>query len=180
MGERCTVEGIVENLIFQNEENGYTVLCLVTDQGEAVTVVGCIPCVGPGEGMTVTGVWVNHPTYGAQLTAEIVERRMPEGEDEIVSYLASGIIKGVGPATAARLVERFGEDTLAVIEEEPERMSAIKGITAKKAMEISAAFRELAGLRRVMEFMARYDWKRMTEQDEAVWNPILSHLKETE
>ena len=157
MGERCTVEGIVENLIFQNEENGYTVLCLVTDQGEAVTVVGCIPCVGPGEGMTVTGVWVNHPTYGAQLTAEIVERRMPEGEDEIVSYLASGIIKGVGPATAARLVERFGEDTLAVIEEEPERMSAIKGITAKKAMEISAAFRELTGLRRVMEFMARYD-----------------------
>ena len=157
MGERCTVEGIVENLIFQNEENGYTVLCLVTDQGEAVTVVGCIPCVGPGEGMTVTGVWVNHPTYGAQLTAELVERRMPEGEDEIVSYLASGIIKGVGPATAARLVERFGEDTLAVIEEEPERMSAIKGITAKKAMEISAAFRELTGLRRVMEFMARYD-----------------------
>ena len=157
MGERCTVEGIVENLIFQNEENGYTVLCLVTDQGEAVTVVGCIPCVGPGEGMTVTGVWVNHPTYGAQLTAEVVERRMPEGEDEIVSYLASGIIKGVGPATAARLVERFGEDTLAVIEEEPERMSAIKGITAKKAMEISAAFRELTGLRRVMEFMARYD-----------------------
>lgn len=157
MGERCTVEGIVENLIFQNEENGYTVLCLVTDQGEAVTVVGCIPCVGPGEGMTVTGVWVNHPTYGAQLTAEIVERRMPEGEDEIVSYLASGIIKGVGPATAARLVERFGEDTLAVIEEEPERMSVIKGITAKKAMEISAAFRELTGLRRVMEFMARYD-----------------------
>ena len=157
MGERCTVEGIVENLIFQNEENGYTVLCLVTDQGEVVTVVGCIPCVGPGEGMTVTGVWVNHPTYGAQLTAEIVERRMPEGEDEIVSYLASGIIKGVGPATAARLVERFGEDTLAVIEEEPERMSVIKGITAKKAMEISAAFRELTGLRRVMEFMARYD-----------------------
>ena len=157
MGERCTVEGIVENLIFQNEENGYTVLCLVTDQGEAVTVVGCIPCVGPGEGMTVTGVWVNHPTYGAQLTAEIVERRMPEGEDEIGAYLASGIIKGVGPATAARLVERFGEDTLAVIEEEPERMSAIKGITAKKAMEISAAFRELTGLRRVMEFMARYD-----------------------
>ena len=157
MGERCTVEGIVENLIFQNEENGYTVLCLVTDQGEAVTVVGCIPCVGPGEGMTVTGVWVDHPTYGAQLTAESVERRMPEGEDEIVSYLASGIIKGVGPATAARLVERFGEDTLAVIEEEPERMSAIKGITAKKAMEISAAFRELTGLRRVMEFMARYD-----------------------
>ena len=157
MGERCTVEGTVQHLIFQNEENGYTVLCLATDEGEAITVVGCIPCVGPGEAMTVTGVWVNHPSYGAQLTAELVERRMPEEEDEIVSYLASGIIKGVGPATAARLVEKFGMDTLAVIEDEPERLSTIKGITAKKAMEISAAFRELTGLRRVMEFMARYD-----------------------
>ena len=157
MGERCTVEGTVQHLIFQNEENGYTVLSLVTDEGEVITVVGCIPCVGPGEAMTVTGVWVNHPSYGTQLTAELVERRMPEGEDEIVSYLASGIIKGVGAATAARLVEKFGMDTLAVIEDEPERLSTIKGITAKKAMEISAAFRELTGLRRVMEFMARYD-----------------------
>ena len=157
MGERCTVEGTVQNIIFQNEENGYTVLCLVTDEGEAVTVVGCIPCAAAGESMTVTGVWVNHPSYGAQLTAESVERRMPESEDEIVAYLASGIIKGVGPATASRLVERFGEDTLRVIEDEPERMNTIKGITAKKAMEISQAFRSLTGLRRVMEFLARYD-----------------------
>ena len=157
MGERCTVEGTVQNLIFQNEENGYTVLCLVTDEGEAITVVGCIPCAAAGESMTVTGVWVNHPSYGAQLTAESVERRMPQGEDEIAAYLASGIIKGVGPATASRLVERFGEDTLRVIEDEPERMSTVKGITAKKAVEISQAFRALTGLRRVMEFLARYD-----------------------
>lgn len=157
MGERYTVEGTVQNIIFQNEENGYTVLCLVTDEGEAITVVGCIPCAAAGESMTVTGVWVNHPSYGAQLTAESVERRMPESEDEIVAYLASGIIKGVGPATASRLVERFGEDTLRVIEDEPERMNTIKGITAKKAMEISQAFRSLTGLRRVMEFLARYD-----------------------
>ena len=157
MGERCTVEGAVQNIIFQNEENGYTVLCLVTDEGEAVTVVGCIPCAAAGERMTVTGAWVNHPSYGTQLTAESVERRMPEGEDEIAAYLASGIIKGVGPATAARLVERFGEDTLRVIEDEPERMRTVKGITAKKAMEISQAFRALTGLRRVMEFLARYD-----------------------
>ena len=157
MGERCTVEGAVQNIIFQNEENGYTVLCLVTDEGEAVTVVGCIPCAAAGERMTVTGAWLNHPSYGTQLTAESVERRMPEGEDEIAAYLASGIIKGVGPATAARLVERFGEDTLRVIEDEPERMHTVKGITAKKAMEISQAFRALTGLRRVMEFLARYD-----------------------
>lgn len=157
MGERCTVEGTVQNIIFQNEENGYTVFCLVTDEGEAITVVGCIPCAAAGESMTVTGVWVNHASYGAQLTAESVERRMPESEDEIVAYLASGIIKGVGPATASRLVERFGEDTLRVIEDEPERMNTIKGITAKKAMEISQAFRSLTGVRRVMEFLARYD-----------------------
>ena len=157
MEQRSTVEGIVQHVIFQNEENGYTVLALVTDQGEEVTVVGCIPCVGAGESMTVTGVWTHHPSYGAQLSAEMVERRMPEGEDEIVSYLSSGIVKGIGPATAARMVERFGTETLAVLEEEPEKLSTIKGITQKKAMELSAAFRQLTGLRRVMEFMARYD-----------------------
>ena len=157
MGERCTVEGSVQNIIFQNEENGYTVLCLVTDEGEAITVVGCIPCAAAGEGMTVTGVWVNHPSYGAQLTAELVERRMPEGEDEIIAYLASGIIKGVGAATATRLVEKFGTDTLRIIEDEPEKLQAIKGVTAKKAMEISHTFRSLTGLRRVMEFLSRYE-----------------------
>ena len=157
MGERSTIEGTVENVVFQNEENGYTVLSLLTDQGEVVTVVGCIPFAAAGESMTVTGVWVNHPVYGVQMTAELVERRMPREEDEIVSYLSSGVLKGVGPATAARLVERFGTDTLRVIEEEPEKLHTIKGITAKKATEISAAFRSLTGLRRVMEFLSRYD-----------------------
>ena len=75
MGERCTVEGTVENVIFQNEENGYTVLNLLTDQGELITVVGCIPCVAAGEGMTVSGVWVNHPSYGPQVTAELIEHQ---------------------------------------------------------------------------------------------------------
>ena len=157
MGERCTVEGTVQSVVFQNEENGYTVLSLLTEQGEVVTVVGCIPYAAPGEGMTVTGVWITHPLYGPQITCEQVERRMPREEEEIVSYLASGILKGVGQATAERLVERFGTDTLRVLEEEPERLSQIKGITAKKAMELSKAFRELTGLRRTMEFMARYD-----------------------
>ena len=115
MGERCTVEGTVQNIIFQNEENGYTVLSLLTDEGELVTVVGCIPCAAPGEGMTVTGVWVNHPSYGPQLTAEQVTRRMPQSEEELISWLASGAIKGVGEATAERLVAKFGEDTLLVI-----------------------------------------------------------------
>ena len=111
------VEGTVYDIIFQNEDNGYTVLSLLTEDGELVTVVGCIPCAAPGEGMTVTGVWTNHPSYGPQFAAESVERRMPRTEEEIVSYLSSGILKGIGPATAQRLADRFGADTLAVIEE---------------------------------------------------------------
>ena len=158
MGERVTVEGSVDAVIFQNEENGYTVLLLRVDgEDEPITVVGCIPCAAAGEGMTVTGVWVNHPVHGPQLSAESVERRLPQEEEDIVCYLSSGILKGIGPATAQRLVERFGTDTLRVLEEEPERLRTIKGITAKKAMELSEAFRALTGLRQVMEFLARYD-----------------------
>lgn len=158
LGERVTVEGSVDAVIFQNEENGYTVLLLRVDgEDEPITVVGCIPCAAAGEGMTVTGVWVNHPVHGPQLSAESVERRLPQEEEDIVSYLSSGILKGVGLATAQRLVERFGADTLRVLEEEPERLKTIKGITAKKAVELSEAFRSLTGLRQVMEFLARYD-----------------------
>ena len=158
LGERVTVEGSVDAVIFQNEENGYTVLLLRVDgEDEPITVVGCIPCAAAGVGMTVTGVWVNHPVHGPQLSAESVERRLPQEEEDIVCYLSSGILKGIGPATAQRLVERFGADTLRVLEEEPERLRTIKGITAKKAMELSEAFRALTGLRQVMEFLARYD-----------------------
>ncbi|MBQ2061345.1 MAG: ATP-dependent RecD-like DNA helicase [Oscillospiraceae bacterium] len=157
MGERQTVEGTVEHVVFHNEENGYTILNLVTDEGEAVTVVGCIPFAAAGEGMTVTGVWVDHPSYGRQMNAESVDRRMPETADEIIAYLGSGVIKGIGPATAQRLVERFGDDTLRVIEEEPERLKTIKGVTARRAVEISETFRSLTGLRRVTEFLARYE-----------------------
>lgn len=158
LGERVTVEGSVDAVIFQNEENGYTVLLLRVDgEDEPITVVGCIPCAAAGEGMTVTGVWVNHPVHGPQLSAESVERRLPQEEEDIVCYLSSGILKGIGPATAQRLVERFGTDTLRVLEEEPERLRTIKGITAKKAVELSEAFRALTGLRQVMEFLARYD-----------------------
>lgn len=97
MAERCTVEGAVQSLIFQNEDNGYTVLSLLTEDGELVTVVGCIPCAAPGEGMTVTGVWTNHPSYGPQFAAESVERRMPRTEEEIVSYLSSRHSQGHRP-----------------------------------------------------------------------------------
>ena len=158
MGERVTVEGTVEAVIFHNEENGYTVLLLAVEgEEEPITVVGCIPCAAAGEGMTVTGVWTMHPVHGAQLTAESVERRLPRSQEDMVAYLSSGIIKGIGPATAQRLVERFGDDTLDVLRQEPERLKCIKGITAKRAQELSEAFRALTGLRQIMEFLARYD-----------------------
>ncbi len=156
MEELTAWEGTVHSIIFQNAENGYTVLRLLTEEGEVVTVVGCIPCVAPGEHLAVSGVWETHPQHGEQLRAVELERSLPEDEEEIFSYLASGICKGVGPATARRIVDRFGPETLDILEREPERLSLIKGITAKKAQEIAAGFRQHMGLRRLMDFLARY------------------------
>ena len=109
MDGRCTIDGTILQLIFQNEENGYTVLRLVTTDGEAVTVVGTIPCAAPGENLIVTGRWVSHPVHGDQVQAEQVERHMPSSEEDIRTYLSSGIIKGVGAALADRLVQRFAD-----------------------------------------------------------------------
>ena len=156
MEELTTREGTVRSVIFQNEENGYTVLRLVTEEGELITVVGCIPCAAPGEHLGVSGTWETHPQHGAQLRAEEVERRLPEDAEELISYLGSGICKGLGPATARRLVERFGAETAEVISSQPEKLSLIKGITARRAMEISESFRRHMGLRRLMAFLAQY------------------------
>lgn len=156
MEELICREGTVHSVIFQNAENGYTVLRLLTEEGEVVTVVGCIPCVAPGEHLTVTGVWETHPQHGTQLKAEELERSLPEEEEDIFSYLSSGICKGVGPTTARRIVDRFGLDTLDILETAPERLQEIRGITAKKAMEIGELFRQHMGLRRLMEFLSRY------------------------
>ena len=156
MEELTTREGTVQSVIFQNEENGYTVLRLVTEEGELITVVGCIPCAAPGEHLGVSGTWETHPQHGAQLRAEEVERRLPENAEELISYLGSGICKGLGPATARRLVERFGAETAEVISSQPEKLSLIKGITARRAMEISESFRRHMGLRRLMAFLAQY------------------------
>ena len=156
MEELTTYDGTVHSIIFQNQENGYTVLRLLTEEGEVVTVVGCIPCAAPGEHLTVSGVMEQHPQHGEQLRAVELERALPEDEEEIFSYLASGIIKGVGPATARRIVDRFGPETLDILETEPRRLSLLKGVTEKKAQEMGESFRRHMGLRRLMEFLARY------------------------
>ena len=152
MNGHCTIDGTVAQLIFQNPDNGYTVLRMVTGEGEAVTVVGTIPCAAPGENLIVTGGWVSHPVHGDQVQAQQVERHMPSTEDGILAYLSSGIIKGVGPGLADRLVQRYGAETLTVIEERPEELAVIKGITARKAQEIGRSYRYQTGLRRLLEF----------------------------
>ncbi|WP_295580649.1 ATP-dependent RecD-like DNA helicase [uncultured Oscillibacter sp.] len=156
MEELTACEGTVHSLIFQNAENGYTVLRLLTEEGEVITVVGCIPCVAPGEHLAVSGVREQHPQHGEQVRAVELERSLPEDEEEIFSYLSSGVCKGIGPATARSMVDRFGAAALDVLEREPERLTTLKGITAKRAQEMSAAFRRQMGLRRLMAFLAQY------------------------
>ena len=153
--EQSTLEGTVSSIIFQNEENGYTILRL--DAGEEeMTVVGSMPGVSPGEYLTVRGQWVRHATYGTQFRADVVERRLPQGLKEIFHYLASGAIKGIGKATARQLIETFGEDALRVIEEEPEKLTTLKGISPKRARTISDAFRKQMGMRRLLEFLTEH------------------------
>lgn len=153
MNGRCTIDGTISHIIFTNEENGYTVLRLLTTDGELLTVVGTIPCAAPGENLIINGRWVEHPTHGTQVMAEEVERHMPTNEEDIISYLASGVIKGIGQATALRLVERFGERTLMVIEEEPELLGKVKGISPRKAQEIAESYRYQNGMRRLLDFL---------------------------
>ena len=146
--------GTVAAVIYQNEENGYTVLKLDVDDGSQTMVVGCIPYAVPGESMIVTGSWMTHPAHGQQFKAEFAERTMPETADTIYAYLAGRAVRGIGPATASLLVSRFGADTLNVLEYEPEKLTAIKGITLSKAKAMSANFRRQAGMRRLIEFLA--------------------------
>lgn len=153
MNGRCTIDGTISHIIFTNEENGYTVLRLVTTDGELLTVVGTIPCAAPGENLIISGRWVEHPTHGTQVMAEEVERHLPTSEEDIISYLASGVIKGIGQATAIRLVEHFGERTLTVIEEEPELLNKVRGISPRKAQEIAESYRYQNGMRRLMDFL---------------------------
>ena len=157
MDEQQTLIGTVAAVVFQNEENGYAVVRIVTDDGELITVVGCIPCAAPGEQIAATGTFVTHPQHGEQFSATEVERQMPATESAILDYLASGVVRGVGPATAQKLVERFGLDTLEVLENAPEELRKVKGFTDKRVREITEGFREQMGLRRLMAFLTRFE-----------------------
>ena len=153
--EQNQLEGVVSAIIYQNEENGYTILRLDV-KDEEITVVGAMPGVSPGEYLTVKGRWVRHATYGQQFRADIVERRLPEGIKEIFHYLSSGSLKGVGKATARQLIEEFGDDVLNVIEEHPEKLATLRGVSLKRARQISESFRAQMGMRRLMEFLSQH------------------------
>jgi len=150
------IQGAVSAVVYQNYDNGYAVLRLNVGGGQNVTVVGTIPMPSAGERLMVTGKWSSHPSYGRQFEAEFLERLMPQTESEILSYLSGRIIKGIGPVTATRIVRRFGEQTLQIMEREPERLAEITGISKEKARAIGEEFRLRVGMRQLMEFFAMH------------------------
>lgn len=154
--EYIEISGTVKAVLFQNEENGYTVVKLETTDGETITVVGCLPFACPGEQIIVSGGFERHSVHGEQFKAQWAQRSMPMGAEAIYEFLASRAIKGVGPATATLLVTEFGAKTLQVIENEPERVAALRGIGRKKAVEMSDAFRKQVSLRRLLDFLSNY------------------------
>lgn len=148
------LQGTVSAVIYQNYDNGYAVLRLKCSDGQQVTVVGTIPLPAAGEGLMVTGRWNSHANYGRQFEAEFLERVLPQNRLDILQYLSGRIIKGIGPRTAARIVEHFGDETLQVMEREPERLAEVSGISAVKARAIGEEFRLRIGMRQLMEFFA--------------------------
>lgn len=152
--ETAKIEGHVASIIYYNDENGYSVLRFDLDDGGQTTVVGCIPLAVPGEGITAWGIWMRHPTHGEQFRAEHTERTLPTGADAIFSYLSSRTVKGIGPATAALIVAKFGDDSLEVLRDYPEKLATLKGVSRKKAEEISAEFRRQTSMRALMEYLA--------------------------
>ena len=134
-----TLEGEIYEIIYQNEDNGYTV-CDIEVNNSLVTACGHMPFVAPGEQVVMTGKWVNHPDYGEQFSVTSLERALPKKVSAILAYLSSGIISGVREATAKKIVNKFGEETLEIIAVSPERLSEISGISKSRAIKISESF----------------------------------------
>ena len=162
------IEGSVNQILFSNSSNGYAVVDLSTNDGNII-VTGELGNVEEGELLSVTGKYVNHPRYGTQFSAHICERKLPETSASILKYLSSGVIKGIGPTLAKRIVEKFGDKTLEIFENDPERLKEVKGFTAQKAEEAAIEFKRIYGIRTLMIFLSQYEispsfavkaWKR--------------------
>ena len=146
------LKGTIENVVYRNENNDYTVLEIVDGEDNLVTAVGVIPMAYEGEIVSLRGRWTYHKEFGKQFAFDSFDKSLPDDVDGIFKYLSSGIIKGVGPVTALKIVNRFGADSFDVIEHRPEWLADISGITRKKAVTISESFREQSGIRGVMMF----------------------------
>lgn len=151
----AAVSGAVENIVYRNDSNGWTVFELDTGDN-LVTATGLLFQVAEGDQITIRGKWVNHASYGRQIQVESYEKSMPATEAAMLKYLSSGAVKGVGPATAQRIIDNFGADTLKIIENEPERLAQIKGISLKKAEAISEDYKQQFGVRSCMLFLQQY------------------------
>ncbi|MGI6181241.1 MAG: ATP-dependent RecD-like DNA helicase [Agathobaculum sp.] len=154
--EYVLIRGTVEQIVFYNQENGYAVLRLLSEDGAEVTATGTFPNIGLGEQVILTGGWVTHPSYGEQFATEAFERRLPSTVRGIAEYLGSGLIRGVGQRLAGRIAEKFGEETFDVLAHAPERLTAIRGITEKKAREIGRQFVEQTEMRLLMDFLSEH------------------------
>lgn len=151
-GAKEEVTGTVESVVYRNEQNGYTILEVSTDKKELVTVVGTMPFVSEGENITVRGSYVVHSEYGRQLKADSFEKRIPEQPDAILKYLSSGVIKGIGPKTAEKIVEKYGADTFEVMSNHPDWLADFKGISPRRALEIGDEIRRQMGFYRLFDF----------------------------
>ncbi|MBQ1230015.1 MAG: ATP-dependent RecD-like DNA helicase [Clostridia bacterium] len=148
--------GSIEHVIYSNEENGYAICDLGTEDGDIVTITGLLPYVGEGDVVKVYGKWVHNPKYGRQFKVEQSEKQLPADRAAILRYLSSGAIKGVGPKTAKRIVDLFGEEAFDVIENHPEWLTDVSGITPKRARAISEDFQNKAGIRSAMMFFREF------------------------
>lgn len=149
------LEGYIDHIIYRNNDNGYTVLVLAAEEDE-VTCVGMLSYVGEGEKVELQGQYTAHPSYGEQFKIESYTVKAPEDEESVERYLGSGAIKGVGPALAARIVRRFRSETFQIIEDEPERLAEIKGISERKAREIAEQVYEKRDMRKAMIFLQQF------------------------
>lgn len=155
MAEPVLLKGYVEDIVFRNAENGYSVIDISCD-GNLITAVGMLASVSVGEELTMKGQWANHPVFGSQFKVSEFERKMPKSAADMLRYLSAGTIKGIGPATAMKIVDAFGDETFDVLENNPERLATIKGISSEKAQSIGDEFKKQFAVREVMIFLEKY------------------------
>lgn len=158
MTEEVIINGYIEDIVYRNAENGYSVFD-VSSKGELITCVGTLSSASVGEEISMKGQWTTHPTFGKQFKVLEAERKMPKTAADMLRYLSAGTIKGIGPATANKIVERFGEDTFEILENRPDLLSSIKGISSDKAESICKEFKKQFAVREVMIYLEKYGMK---------------------